>query len=83
MIYSWQRKPLLLFFQCCNSREVELKECSSSFTIKSELSTYLMGTFKNIEYNSICKFPQKFFLIARILHSTVLIHFGQREKTIL
>ena len=45
--------------QCCNWREVEIKECSFSFTIKC---TCLMGTSKKTEYNSICKvFTEVFF----------------------
>ena len=45
--------------------------------------TCLMGMFKNIEYNLMCKVFAEDFLIARTPHSTVLIHLGQREKAIL
>ena len=34
----------------------------------------LMGTFKKTECNSMCKVFTEIFLIARIPHSTVLIH---------
>ena len=44
--------------------------------------TFLIGTFKVSEYNPIYKVLTEVFLIARILHSTVLIHFGPREKAI-
>ena len=43
----------------------------------------LMGKFKKTECNPICKVFTIFFLIARIPHSTVLIHFRQRQKAIL
>ena len=45
--------------------------------------TCLMGTFEKTECNSMCKVFTEVFLIARIPHSTVLIHFVQREKAIL
>ena len=45
--------------------------------------TCLMGTFKKTEYNPICKVFTEVFLIARIPHSTFLIHFCQRESAIL
>ena len=45
--------------------------------------TCLMGTFKKTEYNPICKVFTEVFLIARIPHFTVLIHFCQRESAIL
>ena len=45
--------------------------------------TFLMATFKMTEYNPVCKVFTEVFLIARIAHSTVLIHFGPREKAIL
>ena len=45
--------------------------------------TFLMATFKMTEYNPVCKVFTEVFLIARIPHSTVLIHFGPREKAIL
>ena len=52
---NWHRKSLFLFFQCCNWREVEIKECSFSFTC-------LMGTFfKKTGYNPICKVFTVFF----------------------
>ena len=38
-----------------------------------------MDTFKVNEYNPVCK-VFTVFLIARIPHSTVVIHFGQGEK---
>ena len=44
---------------------------------------FLMGTFKMIEDKPICKVFTEVFVIARILHSTVLIHFSPREKAIL
>ena len=43
----------------------------------------LMGTFKKTEYNPSCKVFTEVFLIARIPHFTVLIHFRQRENEIL
>ena len=42
-----------------------------------------MGMFKKTEHNPICKALTEAFLITRILHYTVLIHFCQREKAIL
>ena len=42
-----------------------------------------MGTFKKTEYSPICKVFTEVFLIVRIPHSTVLIHFGLREKAVL
>ena len=69
--------------QCCNQSDVEIKECSFSFTIKSEVCTCLMNTLKKTEYNSICTVFTEVFLIARIPNSIVRIHFHQREKAIL
>ena len=42
-----------------------------------------MSMFKKTDYSLICKVFTEDFLIARIPHATVLIHFGQREKAIL
>ena len=65
-------------FQCCNWREVEIKECSFSFRNKFLflflfLVMCLMTKFKKTEYNLICKVFTEVFLITRIPHSTVLI----------
>ena len=46
------------------------------------LYVFLMDTFKVTEYNSIYK-VFTVFLIVRIPHSTIIIHFGQGEKAIL
>ena len=43
----------------------------------------LMDRLKITEYNLICKVFTEVSLIVKIPHSTVLIHFGQREKAIL
>ena len=68
----------IFVFQCCNWREVEIKECSFSFTNKFlflflSLVMCLMSKFKKTEYNLICKVFTEVFLITRIPHSTVLI----------
>ena len=44
---------------------------------------FLIGTFKMIEDKPTCRVFTEVFVIARILHSRVLIHFGPKEKAIL
>ena len=51
--------------------------------ISFSFSSISLVRLKMTEYNPICKLLTEVFLITRIPHSTVLIHFGQREKAIL
>ena len=82
---SWHLKPLsMFFFSMLQFKRSWDKAIFFFFYDQISFScTCLMDTFKKTEYNPICKIFLEVFLVARIPHPTVLIHFCQREKAIL
>ena len=67
---SWDKRKLFFFY-------------NQIYFPFSFSCTCLMGMLEKTEYNLICNIFSEIFLITRIPHSTVLIHFCEREKIIL
>ena len=80
---SWHRKSVSLFFKSWDKRMLFFFHNQISFSFSNFLFLYMFNGHAYSCTCLICKVFADVFLITRIPHSKVLIHFRQREKAIL